>query len=216
MKACSKCGVVHPVGAFSKDSRKKDGLRATCKQCDAMQRISYRSENAAKLKEDYAKWARKNPERLKANKIAWRKSNEDKCNEQRSTWKKEHPDKYSESQFAYRIANRDKVKKDLALWKAANQEACRIHLHNRRARKASNGGRLSKGITEKLFKLQRGKCACGCGEQLGNSYHIDHIMPLALGGTNTDDNIQLLRAICNMQKSAKHPVDFMQQRGFLL
>lgn len=35
-------------------------------------------------------------------------------------------------------------------------------------------------------------------------------------GTNTDDNIQLLRKLCNLQKSAKHPVDFMQQRGFLL
>jgi 5-methylcytosine-specific restriction endonuclease McrA len=45
---------------------------------------------------------------------------------------------------------------------------------------------------------------------------MDHIIPLALGGTNTDDNIQLLRAKCNKQKGAKHPIDFMQQRGFLL
>lgn len=45
---------------------------------------------------------------------------------------------------------------------------------------------------------------------------MDHIMPLALGGTNTDDNIQLLCPTCNRSKHAKHPVDFMQQRGFLL
>jgi 5-methylcytosine-specific restriction endonuclease McrA len=51
---------------------------------------------------------------------------------------------------------------------------------------------------------------------LGDNYHIDHIMPLALGGSNTDDNIQLLRQRCNNQKCAKHPVDFMQSRGFLL
>jgi len=28
--------------------------------------------------------------------------------------------------------------------------------------------------------------------------------------------MQLLNAICNLQKHAKHPVDFMQERGFLL
>lgn len=55
-----------------------------------------------------------------------------------------------------------------------------------------------------------------CGLPLGDNYHIDHIMPLALGGSNTDDNIQLLRQRCNNQKCAKHPVDFMQSRGFLL
>jgi 5-methylcytosine-specific restriction endonuclease McrA len=45
---------------------------------------------------------------------------------------------------------------------------------------------------------------------------MDHIIPLALGGANTDDNIQLLRATCNLQKHTKHPIDFMQQRGYLL
>jgi 5-methylcytosine-specific restriction endonuclease McrA len=45
---------------------------------------------------------------------------------------------------------------------------------------------------------------------------MDHIVPLISGGTNTDDNIQLMRSRCNQQKSAKHPIDFMQSRGFLL
>lgn len=73
----------------------------------------------------------------------------------------------------------------------------------------------SKGLAERLFRLQRGKCAC-CKKPLGSDYHLDHIMPLALGGVNEDSNIQLLRAKCNMQKHTVHPVEFMQQRGFLL
>lgn len=36
------------------------------------------------------------------------------------------------------------------------------------------------------------------------------------GGTNTDDNIQLLNAKCNVSKGAKHPIEFMQKQGFLL
>jgi 5-methylcytosine-specific restriction endonuclease McrA len=100
-------------------------------------------------------------------------------------------------------------------WAKANPEVNRIKAQNRRALKRVNGGKLSKGLAEKLFKLQKGKCPC-CHQPLGENYHLDHIVPLALGGSNTDDNIQLLRSSCNNQKSAKHPIDFMQQRGFLL
>lgn len=80
---------------------------------------------------------------------------------------------------------------------------------------AATGQRLSKGLREKLMASQRGLCVC-CGEILGENAHLDHIMPIALGGSNTDDNMQLLRQRCNNQKHAKHPVDFMQSRGFLL
>lgn len=100
-------------------------------------------------------------------------------------------------------------------WRSENP-VCKLRSeHKRRAIKANAPGSLSAGLRSKLYRLQRGRCAC-CGEPLGDKYHMDHIMPLALGGTNTDDNIQLLRQRCNNQKHAKHPIDFMQQRGFLL
>lgn len=78
-----------------------------------------------------------------------------------------------------------------------------------------NGGVLSQGLAAKLFDLQGGKCAC-CGKSLAQGYHLDHIMPLALGGMNIDGNMQLLTPLCNMQKSKKHPEDFMRSRGFLI
>lgn len=112
--------------------------------------------------------------------------------------------------------NPEKRRASANKWAAANPEARRISKHNRRARELAIGGKLSLDLAERLYKLQRGKCACGCGLPLGDDYHRDHIMPLALGGENEDGNIQLLRSTCNHQKSKKHPVDFMQQRGFLL
>lgn len=99
--------------------------------------------------------------------------------------------------------------------RAANPNAARIKNNNYRARKRENGGMLSKDIAQKLLILQRGKCAC-CGKPLGKNYHLDHIVPVAKGGSNTDDNIQLLRSTCNHEKSAKDPIKFMQERGFLL
>lgn len=94
-------------------------------------------------------------------------------------------------------------------------EKRRIYWQNRESKKRKSGDALSSGIAKKLFKLQHGKCAC-CGQKLGDVYHLDHKMPLKLGGRNIDDNMQLLTPKCNMQKSAKHPIDYMQSRGFLL
>ena len=122
----------------------------------------------------------------------------------------ENAEKKKASQIAWREKNREKENAQ----RRENPEKYRIHTHNRRALLKSLG-KLTPGISIKLFKLQKGKCAC-CKKPLGTDYHMDHITPLALGGSNTDSNIQLLRAKCNKQKGAKHPVDFMQQRGFLL
>lgn len=88
----------------------------------------------------------------------------------------------------------------------------------RRARKLGACGKLTPGILRKLFFLQRGRCVV-CRTKFGKekgSYHLDHIMPLALGGSHTDENVQLLCPSCNIAKGAKHPTEFMQAQGFLL
>ncbi len=180
-----------------------------------------------------AAWAKANPDRVKANNTAWKKDNTDRLKSARVAYRAAHPidpDKARAIRLAWRNANiererargrawkkanPEKVNTYNSAWAKANPEVGRIKLQNRRARKLENGGILSRDISDKLFKLQKGKCAC-CGKPLGDNYHMDHIMPLSLGGSNTDDNIQLLRQRCNNQKHTKHPVDFMQERGFLL
>jgi hypothetical protein len=145
---------------------------------------------------------------------AWHASNREQQNAYSAEWKASNPERHAAHAVKYRAKNPEKASDCVSKWIAANPEARRIYKHNRRARET--GGKLSTGLSDRLFKLQRGKCACGCKHPLGDDYHLDHRMPLALGGTNTDDNMQLLTATCNLQKSAKHPIDFMQQRGFLL
>ena len=55
-----------------------------------------------------------------------------------------------------------------------------------------------------------------CTVSIADGYHVDHIQPLALGGSNDKANLQLLCPTCNLRKSAKHPVDFMRETGRLL
>lgn len=59
-----------------------------------------------------------------------------------------------------------------------------------------------------MIDVQEGKCN-SCFSYLviegKNNYHVDHIMPLVLGGSNWPDNLQLLCPRCNMKKGSKHP-----------
>jgi 5-methylcytosine-specific restriction endonuclease McrA len=171
-----------------------------CKPCAKYYAAKWYQANRERSIEAAKSWQKANPERTKSTTAAYYAANSERKKAYSKAWGE---------------ANPERKKEKLTAWREANPEARRIHEHNRRARKRENGGNLSKGLTKKLFKLQNGKCPC-CQQPLGNDFNLDHIVPLALGGSNTDENIQLLRKQCNNQKSAKHPIDFMQSKGFLL
>lgn len=189
VKFCAKCG--------AETDRYVSG---DCKTCARVRCANRRAANPDRDRAEKAKWHAENRERIKARKAKCRADNHEKV---------------LAKEDKYRADNPEKIKASNAKFYSKNPETFRISGQNYRARKRENGGKLSKWIVERLFKLQRCKCAC-CKQLLGDTFHRDHIMPLALGGTNTDDNMQLLCQPCNNQKHAKHPVCFMQQKGFLL
>lgn len=156
-----------------------------------------------------------NPEAKKGAAKAWAKANPERVRLLGLAWRHAHPEKAREISAKWRAANPEKRRKIAAIWRSKNREQMRVRYANRRARVRASGGKLSKGLPQKLYALQKGKCAC-CGLPLRQRYHLDHINPLALGGANEDWNMQLLRDRCNHQKSARHPIEFMQSRGFLL
>lgn len=82
-------------------------------------------------------------------------------------------------------------------------------------RKSLKTGRLPGGTVKRIGDAQRWRCAV-CVTPLRSGYHLDHVMPLARGGEHAPMNLQLLCPPCNVRKSAKDPIDFMQSRGFLL
>ena len=66
-----------------------------------------------------------------------------------------------------------------------------------------------------LYSLQKGRCI-NCTKPLKNKYHIDHIQPVARGGTNHQWNLQLLCPSCNCRKHAKDPIVWANENGRLL
>ena len=220
MKFCPKCKI--------ETERYKSG---DCKPCAKTMVAAYRAANPDLTKARHDAWVAANKDRVKAKSAAYREANKENIRAKKAAdyaanaelikartaaWQAANRKKSNAQKAKWKANNPDKVKSSAAAYLQSNLDKHRANQHARRARKSASGGKLSIGLAEKLFKLQKGKCACGCKQPLGNDFHLDHIMPLALGGSNTDDNIQLLRARCNVSKGAKHPVEFMQKKGFLL
>lgn len=120
------------------------------------------------------------------------------------------------------------------LWKGGKamqleryRERNRLYLKARRASKPDQAreyarkrrgkmiGRLPRGTVSRIGEAQKWKCIA-CKNCIKDQYHVDHTMPLAKGGEHEPRNLQLLCPTCNLTKSAKHPIDFMQEKGFLL
>lgn len=116
---------------------------------------------------------------------------------------------------AKRAENAERINEQRRLRYPSIRDAWRNYESMRKAKKKGAEGRFTHEEVKRLFVLQDGKCTvCRCA--LGKVYHRDHIVPIALGGSNSIHNIQLLCVSCNTSKQHKHPVDFMQSRGFLL
>jgi 5-methylcytosine-specific restriction endonuclease McrA len=113
---------------------------------------------------------------------------------------------------AWYVANKVKQKAAVKRWIKANPERWRALQAARRGRERGTG--ITGSRIAALLVSQKNRCVvCRCDL---SAYHVDHVIPLALGGAHEDWNIQLLCPACNTSKGAKHPVAFMQSRGFLL
>ena len=209
VKQCLKCGT---------SDRHSNGR---CKECKKRYNAIWQAEHLELARSKYKanaktravtikKWQSANAERVKANGAAYREANREKCRIASAKSAAKRTVEKAAYRKAWFAANKERSYLSNRAWADANKDLKRVYGQNRRA-KIFAGGLLSKGIRQQLFASQNGLCAC-CGIPLGAGYHLDHIMPLALGGTNTDDNVQLLRATCNQHKSDLHPDEYARRK----
>lgn len=130
-------------------------------------------------------------------------------------WRQRNKEKSDQIQRAWYLANKRKHAEKSASWSRANREKTREYWHRRRARKRANGGDHTADEILALADHQRWKCVA-CRKSIRRKYHIDHIEPLILGGSNAIENIQLLCPVCNCRKGGKHPIDWAREIGRLL
>lgn len=88
------------------------------------------------------------------------------------------------------------------------------HNAKRRALRVGAGGTYTKADFVAQVERQHHRCYwCGkrLGLRVGTDYHADHVIPLALGGSNDKANIVAACVECNLHKGAKHPIEFAGQ-----
>lgn len=102
----------------------------------------------------------------------------------------------------YYRKNRERRKRESRLYYARNRDRVKSRIHRRR-----HGGQNGEWTMEEFEALchEAGdRCVrCGCEGPLTP----DHILPLALGGSNEISNIQPLCVDCNRWKGVRH-IDF--------
>ncbi len=159
----------------------------------------YRYKNYQKVKNTIKEWCKNNKERLRFAKNKYVADNINKITEYKSKWHSE---------------NKERMNALSRKWSKDNPEKTRVIRHNRKSKIRNDGGKLSAGLFDELFYKQNGICVYCKTYLTKQSTHMDHIMPIKLGGKNIDINIQLLCATCNLQKGDKHPDIFKKQKGY--
>ena len=99
--------------------------------------------------------------------------------------------------------------------RASNPELYRVYKSTRRARELGAPGSHSRSDIVDMLSRQGHRCAA-CSTSLADGYHVDHIMPLCLGGSNDRANLQALCPSCNSKKGRKHPDRWAREVGVRL
>jgi 5-methylcytosine-specific restriction endonuclease McrA len=171
------------------------------------------AEHREYLREKSREWGRNNPEKKKAYMLKWRAENREKRNEQRRAhyrrnaqailerqrrWRKENPEK---AEILYR-KNVLKAQR----WRKNNPVMARTLWHRRRERVRTTLDKSAINILSQLISsAARLKCGICEKNMPKNDRTIDHIIPLAKGGTGDVWNLRIVHLRCNIQKAAKMP-----------
>lgn len=111
---------------------------------------------------------------------------------------------------AYYQFTKERKRQNVNAWRKRNPEVIRAS----RQRHRTGEHILSGADLARKMRAQKGRCVY-CREDIRDLYHVDHIMPLSLGGDNSPRNVQLLCPSCNCRKSNLHPVEFASRIGLL-
>lgn len=129
-------------------------------------------------------------------------------------WVKENPESRRKNARKWYVANSERAIQTSLNWAKNNREKARTRYRNRLARKKGAAGSHTTGQILELLELQNWKCVGhGCCISIRDKRHIDHIMPLVLGGSNYIWNLQGLCPTCNCRKHGKHPIVWAQENG---
>jgi hypothetical protein len=185
MRRCPTCKTHLPWYDFHRSSRTGDGFHCQCKPCEKAYRLANRDAIAARKRAyDVANRERRSE---------YNRANSER---QRAYWK------------WYRETFPDRVDQCNTAWRERNHDAILTKNRNRRAAERRAEGTHCHADVVNQFERQRGRCFW-CHKTLSKGYHVDHVVPLCKGGTNSPENLVICCPRCNCSKRGTHPMDWV-------
>jgi hypothetical protein len=179
MKVCAICKVEKPTEDFSPSKAGKP--HSYCKPCYKIWAHQNYFENKDKRLAQKKQWRLDNPELVKAIEKKSREKHKEKKNKSGTEWAKRNPEKVA--QYAKN-------------WKKKNREAIVGISHRRRAKiRCATIGKVTKHDIQALLR----RPCIYCGDK---SEQIDHVIPLARGGSHSIGNLSPACRRCNQTKGA--------------
>jgi 5-methylcytosine-specific restriction endonuclease McrA len=206
-KRCPKCGKVKPSNLFYKYAKRKDGFTTYCIDCygliGAMRSEKQRERKRKQAREFYCKDIEVSRAKSREKVRRYTERNRDKINERQKQYAADNPERRKEYQRRYyekhpeqKQRNKDRLKKFFSV-----TDKNREYKANRRAQKLKAGGVYTAKEFKELCNKYHNLCLCCSSKE---RLVADHVMPLALGGSNDIGNIQPLCFSCNAKKHTKY------------
>ena len=178
--------------------------KCRCENCRAYKKIEsrdYYDRNKNKVLTRSRNWFNNNKERHRRVVREYSENNKDRIRQKQKEWKEN---------------NKEKHKQIMSDWKKNNRDKVRLQNHRRKARRLNN--RYETYTEQQVLETYGTDChlcktpinldaprKCGIpGWEDG--LHLEHVVDLALGGSDTLDNVKPAHALCNLKKKPREMV----------
>lgn len=204
VKECSKCHVEKNTNEFYLFNGK---LRAWCISCVS----DVQKERRANDPEKYRAITRKSAREHRETRRNWMAANREHMRQYARRYRHIHREKFRiQDQIRNsREVRRHQIREQSRLWAKNNPDKHSAKIARYRTRK-SNAAQIE--LINRDAIIERDKWTCYlCGKICtSEDVTLDHVVPLFLGGTHTEDNLRVACRSCNCSKGAKPLDDFLK------
>lgn len=225
MKSCRECRVELVLDENWTFGAHKAG-HYICRNCVAAYGRTHYKEHKEEIAAQARRYREANAEQIAAQHKHYRETHKEQVTATNKRWRDNHKEQIAAKDRLYRqanrkrnaamqqcwiVANRDKVRTRRRRWYWANHEKAKTISRRasakRRARLA--GAVLGLVDEEAIFKRHSYRCVyCGNTDNLT----LDHVVPVAAGGSHSEENLVVACRSCNGSKGAKELMVWLTQR----